>query len=86
MNKLVRVLRNLIFDFTQAETCELVGIYIFSQLKEIPHGMEIGLYRDDGLGVIDQTPQKIKKNQKKNSAKCSLKTTYALLSRPTKRS
>ena len=76
-----------LFDVTMgsydgAETCELVEIYMLSQLKEIPQGMEIGLYRDEGLAVIDQTPQK----SKKKSAKCSLKTTYALLLRPTKRS
>ena len=58
---------------------------MLSQLKEIPYDMEIGLYRDDGLAVIDQTPQKIEKIKKK-SAKCSPKTTYALLSRPTKKS
>ena len=58
-----------LFDVTMgsydgAETCELVGIYMLSQLKEIPYGMEIGLYRDDGLAVIDQTPQKIEKIKK----------------------
>lgn len=58
-----------LFDVTMgsydgAETCELVGIYMLSQLKEIPCDMEIGLYRDDGLAVIDQTPQKIEKIKK----------------------
>ena len=60
-----------LFDVTEAEskndgaeTCELVGIYILSQLKEIPYDMEIGLYRDDGLAVLDQTPQKIEKIKK----------------------
>ena len=37
---------------------------MLSQLKAISHGMEIGLYRDDGLAVIDQTPQKIEKIKK----------------------
>ena len=27
--------------------------------------MEIGLYRDDGLAVLDQTPQKIEKIKEK---------------------
>ena len=41
-----------LFDVTMgsydgAETCELVGCYLLSQLKEIP-GIDIGLYRDDG--------------------------------------
>ena len=61
----------MLFDVTMgsydgAETCELVGIYMLSQLKAISHGMEIGLYRDDGLAVIDQTPQKIEKIKKRN--------------------
>ena len=33
-----------------AEVCEIVGLYILSQLKHLD--MTIGLYRDDGLGVI----------------------------------
>ena len=37
---------------------------MLSQLKAISHGMEIGLYKDDGLAVIDQTPQKIEKIKK----------------------
>jgi len=45
-------------SYDRAETCELVGNYILSQLKEIPYNMEIGLYRDDGLAVLDQIPQK----------------------------
>ena len=77
-------------SYDGAETCELVGTYILSQSKEIPYEMEIGLYRDDGLAVLNQTPQKIEKknkNKKKNkSAKCSPETTYASLSKPTKRS
>jgi len=38
--------------------------------------MEIGLYRDDGLAVLDQTPQKIEKI-KKEICKVFPKTTYA---------
>ena len=42
---------NTLFDVTMgnydgAETCELVGCYLLSQLNETP-GVEIGLYRDD---------------------------------------
>ena len=48
-------------SYDGAETCELVGNYILSQLKEIPYDMEIGLCRDDGLAVLDHTPQKIEK-------------------------
>ena len=50
---------NSLFDVTMgsydgAETCELVGSYLLSQLNKIP-GVEIGLYRDDGLAVLQQT-------------------------------
>ena len=51
------------FDVTMgsydgAETCELVGCYLLSQLNQIP-GIEIGLYRDDGLAILNQTPREI---------------------------
>ena len=57
-----------LFDVTMgsydgAETCELVGCYLLSQLTKIPE-IDIGLYRDDGLAVINQTPQKIEKIKK----------------------
>ena len=50
---------NTLFDVTMgsydgAETCELVGCYLLSQLTQIPE-ISIGLYRDDGLAVINQT-------------------------------
>ena len=56
------------FDVTMgsydgAETCELVGCYLLAQLKQIP-GIEIGLYRDDGLAILNQTPREIEKAKK----------------------
>ena len=42
---------------------ELVGCYLLSQLMKIPE-IDIGLYHDDGLAVINQTPQKIEKIKK----------------------
>ena len=65
---------NTLFNVTMgsydgAEICELVGNYILSQLKEIPYDMEIGLYRNDGLAVLDQTPQKSEKFKKKSACK-----------------
>ena len=55
---------NTLFDVTieshdRAETFELVGTHILSQLKQIPYCMEISLYRDDGLEVLEKSPQKI---------------------------
>ena len=42
--------------FDGAEICELVGAFALSELsKAIPDG-NIGLYRDDGLGVLWDTP------------------------------
>ena len=53
------------FDITMgsydgAETCELVGCYLLSQLQEIL-GRNIGLYRDGGLVISKGTPKAIEK-------------------------
>ena len=50
-----------LFDVTMgswdgAETCELVGSYNLCIIKE-KNGNNIGLYRDDGLGAFNATPQ-----------------------------
>ncbi|KAJ8037403.1 hypothetical protein HOLleu_18211 [Holothuria leucospilota] len=42
-------------SFNGAETCELVGLYLLSQLQHI--NMNVGLYRDDGLAVCKATPR-----------------------------
>ena len=36
-------------SFDGAETCELVGLYLLFQLKKLE--LNLGLYRDDGLGI-----------------------------------
>jgi len=46
-----------------AKTCELVGCYLLSQLKQIPD-IDIGLYCDDGLAVLKQTPREIERVKK----------------------
>ena len=43
-------------SFDGAETCELVGCFLLSQLKT-KCGGKIGLYRDDGLAVSNATPR-----------------------------
>ena len=53
---------NSIFDVTMgsfdgAETCELIGLYILSQLKDLD--INVGLYRDDGLAVCNKSPKEI---------------------------
>ena len=37
--------------FDGAEVCELVGTYILSQLNTVLENENVGLYRDDGLGI-----------------------------------
>ena len=63
---------NSLFDVTMgsydgAETCELVCCYLLSRLKEIP-GVEIGLYRDDGLAILQQTPKASKQTKKSSTS------------------
>ena len=50
-------------SYDGAETCELVGCYLLSKLQQIS-GIEIGLYRDDGLAVLNQTPREIERTKK----------------------
>ena len=38
--------------FDGAEICELVGIYNLHQLKSVMRKENVGLYRDDGLGIL----------------------------------
>ena len=45
-------------SFDGAETCELVGSYLLSQITA-EYGNDIGLYRDDGLAAFDKTPREI---------------------------
>ena len=39
-------------SFDGAEVCELVGAFLLSELSEVIDRSDIGLYRDDGLGVM----------------------------------
>ena len=49
------------FDVTMgaydgAEVCELVGLFLLNKIKKECAGLELGLYRDDGLGVTRNLP------------------------------
>ena len=49
--------RNEEFDvsmgcFDGAEVCELVGVYILHLLRTVMRKDNVGLYRDDGLGIL----------------------------------
>ena len=46
-----------------AETCELVGSYLLSQLS-VDYGNDICLYIDDGLAAFDKSPQEIESIKK----------------------
>ena len=46
--------------FHGAQICELVGLYMLSQLRRIPNFQTI-LYRDDGLAVTSSTPRQQEK-------------------------
>ncbi|CAH3034629.1 unnamed protein product [Porites lobata] len=49
-------------SYDGAETCELVGSFLLSQLKHLD--VNIGLYRDDGLAISNAAPRD-KENIKK---------------------
>ena len=49
---------NPMFDVTMgsfdgAEICEIVGLYLLDKLSVLLHKEDVGLYRDDGLAVVD---------------------------------
>ena len=46
--------------FDEAEVCELVGIYILSQLNTVFENENVGLYRDNGLGPGPEIERKRK--------------------------
>ena len=55
---------NSIFDvgmgsFDGAEICEIVGLFLLSKLQ--PLKLELGLYRDDGLGICSMRARQIEK-------------------------
>ena len=51
-------------SFDGAEICELVGLFLLSQLQYL--NINVGLYRDDGLAITNQTPRKADKIKKRN--------------------
>ena len=50
-------------SFDGAETCDLVGLYILFELSKLD--IEVGLYRDDGLGVSSLSPRQLEGTKKK---------------------
>ena len=44
-------------SFDGAETCELVGLFLLSQLTHLD--VNVGLYRDDGLATCTKSPNQV---------------------------
>ena len=42
-------------SFDGAEVCQLVGVFLLNKLSKLVDKAAIGLYRDDGLGVLENT-------------------------------
>ena len=62
------------FDVAQgsydgAETSELVGLFLLNEISQIG-GIDVGLYRDDGLGATRASPRQAEIIRKKISAVC----------------
>ena len=49
-------------SFDGAETCELIGLFILSQMQHLD--INVGLYRDDGLAVCNKTPRQVEQIKK----------------------
>ena len=49
-------------SFDGAEVCELVGLYLLSQLQHL--AMNVRLYRDDALAITNKRPREVE-NMKK---------------------
>ena len=60
-----------LFDVTMgsydgAKTCELVGLYLLHELNKNIKNQHLGLYRDDGLAIINSKSGPIIERIKKN--------------------
>ena len=49
-------------SFDGAETCELVGLFLLSQLKHL--NIDVGLYRDNGLATCNLPPKQVEATKK----------------------
>ena len=53
-------------SFDGAEICELVGLYLLDELLSLIGSKNIGLYRDDGLGAINNSSGLVLVKMRKN--------------------
>ena len=65
--------------FDGAEVCDTTGLFLLHQLSNIVKKSDIGLYRDDGLGIIQNMPkpeiERMKKTMVKVFKECGLSIT-----------
>ena len=50
-------------SYDGAESCDIVGLFILSQMDNL--NIDVGLYRDDGLGASDAPPRQLEIIKKK---------------------
>ena len=55
---------NAMGSYDGAECCDLVGLYMLSELYRQGLNVDLGLYRDDGLAVSGGTPQQVERIKK----------------------
>ena len=51
-------------SFFGAELCDLIGLYELSKLEPFYNIKKIGLYRDDGLAIIERKNNQDRENNK----------------------
>ena len=74
LEPLVKKSRNEHFDvpmgcYDGAEVCELGGLFILNKLTSIVNKSDIGLYRDDGLGIFyNVSKPEIQRKKESNSS------------------
>ena len=51
--------------YDSAEVCDIVGLFLLSEVKKLKLNANLGIYRDDGLGVSNSTPRQIDQIKKK---------------------
>ena len=52
-------------SYDGAEICDIVGLFLLSELKKLKLNADIGCYKDDGLGVSSSTPRQVESIKKK---------------------
>ena len=51
-------------SYDGAETCELMGSFLLSQLQDLTGNINVGLYQDDRQAITNATPRDTEKLKK----------------------